>query len=448
MHYLPLTSQDEQKILQRLGVNSFSELIDKIIPSDSQFKGKIELPEAVSEIEIRKILKSIAGMNCNTNDFVSFLGAGIYDHYIPAVIDSIISRSEFYTAYTPYQAEVSQGTLQTIFEYQTAICELTKMEVANASMYDCGSALAEACHMSCAINNKKKVILSELIHPFYQRVVRTYTKECGVEILICPAKQGVLDIAGLEALLDEQTSCVAVQHPNFYGNLELMSEISEMVHKKGALFISVFDPLSLGVIAPPGEYNADIAVGEGQGMGIAQGFGGPLLGIFATKMEFVRQMPGRVVGETVDTDGKRGFVLTLQTREQHIRREKATSNICTNEALCALSSLIYLCTMGKQGLIEVGNQCLAKSHYLYNKLIEIRGVKPLFKTEFFKEFVVELSKPAQEIVDKLLEYNLLGGVPLSLFNKDLKNHLLIAVTEKRTKEEMDRFVDALTKILQ
>lgn len=447
MHYLPLTAQDEQNILQRLGVNSFSELIDKIIPPDIQFKGKINLPEAVSEIEIRKILKSIAGMNYNTNDFVSFLGAGIYDHYIPAIVDSIISRSEFYTAYTPYQAEVSQGTLQTIFEYQTMICELTKMEVANASMYDCGSALAEACHMACSINNKKKIILSELIHPFYQRVVRTYTKECGVEILTCPAKQGMLDIEALKGLIDEQTSCVAVQHPNFYGNLELMPEISEIVHKKNALFIAVFDPISLGLIAPPGEYNTDIAVGEGQGMGIPQGFGGPLLGIFATKMEFVRQMPGRVVGETIDVDGKRGFVLTLQTREQHIRREKATSNICTNEALCALSSLIYLCTMGKQGIIEVGNQCFAKSHYLYNRLIEIGGFKPLFKTEFFKEFVVELSKPAQEVLDRLLEYNILGGVPLSLFNNDLKNHLLIAVTEKRTKEEMDRFVDILTKIL-
>jgi len=447
MHYLPLTPQDEEEILKRLDVSSFSELIDKIIPPDIQFKGKVNLPDAVSEIEIRKILKSIADINYNTNDFVSFLGAGIYDHYIPAIIDSIISRSEFYTAYTPYQAEVSQGTLQSIFEYQTAICELTKMAVANASMYDGGSALAEACHMSCAINNRNKIILSELIHPFYQQVVRTYTKECNVEIDLCPAKQGVLDIGLLEKIIDEQTSCVAVQHPNFYGNLELMPEISEIVHKKGALFISIFDPISLGVIAPPGEYNADIAVGEGQGMGIAQGFGGPLLGIFATKMEFVRYMPGRVVGETVDVDGKRGFVLTLQTREQHIRREKATSNICTNEALCALSSLIYLCTMGKQGIIDVANQCLAKCHYLYNKLKELKGIKPLFSKEFFKEFVVETSKPAQEIVDRLLEYRIFGGVPLSIFDKNLKNHLLIAVTEKRTKEEMDQFIEALRKVL-
>ncbi|MGQ9701338.1 MAG: aminomethyl-transferring glycine dehydrogenase subunit GcvPA [bacterium] len=447
MHYLPLTPQDEQKILRTLGVSSFAELLDKIIPRDLQFKGNIGLPSAVSEIEIRKILKTTAGMNYNTNDFISFLGAGVYDHYIPAIIDSIISRSEFYTAYTPYQAEVSQGTLQTIFEYQTAICELTGMEVANASMYDGGSALAEACHMAYAIKNRKKIVLSELIHPFYLKIVRTYTKECGLEIVLCPTKDGVLDIDVLEKLVDEQTNCVAVQHPNFYGYLEPMQEISEIVHKKGALFISVFDPISLGVIAPPGEYNADIAVGEGQGMGIEQGFGGPLLGVFATKKEFVRSMPGRVVGETVDADGKRGFVLTLQTREQHIRREKATSNICTNEALCALSSLIYLCTMGKQGIIEVGTQCLAKSHYLYNKIIELEGIKPLFKKEFFKEFVIETSKSAQKLVERLLEYKIFGGVPLSVFNMNLENYLLIAVTEKRTEEELNYFADALKKVI-
>ncbi|MEO0106615.1 MAG: aminomethyl-transferring glycine dehydrogenase subunit GcvPA [candidate division WOR-3 bacterium] len=447
MHYLPLTPEDEKKILDRLGVGSFSELIDKIIPPEIQFKGKIGLPPAVSEIEVRKILHSIAGMNCNTCDFISFLGAGVYDHYIPAIVDSIISRSEFYTAYTPYQAEVSQGTLQTIFEYQSVICDLTKMEVANASMYDGGSALAEACHMACAINNRKKILLSELIHPFYQKVVMTYTKECGVEIVIIPQKDGVTNIDELRRLVDNETACVAIQHPNFYGIFESVQEISEITHKQGALLISVVDPISLGIIAPPGDYNADIAVGEGQGMGIAQGFGGPLLGIFATKMEFVRSMPGRVVGETVDVEGKRGFVLTLQTREQHIRREKATSNICTNEALCALGSLIYLCTLGKQGMVEIGNQCLAKSHYLYNRLREIRGFRPVYNREFFKEFIVETEKPAAEVVDNLLKYKFFAGVPLSIFNKNLKNHLLIAVTEKRTKEELDSFVDILKKII-
>ncbi|MGB9720947.1 MAG: aminomethyl-transferring glycine dehydrogenase subunit GcvPA [bacterium] len=447
MHYLPLTPEDEKHILSRLGVSSFSELIDRVIPPDVQFKEKIGLPPAGSEIEVRKMLNTLAGLNYDTNDFLSFLGAGVYDHYIPAIVDSIISRSEFYTAYTPYQAEVSQGTLQSIFEYQTAICELTRMEVANASMYDGGSALAEACHMACEIKNRRKIILSELIHPFYQKVVKTYTKECGVEIIIVPQKDGVVDTEILTKLIDDETACVAIQHPNFFGNLESAGEISGIVHEKGGLFISVIDPLSLGIIAPPGDYDADICVGEGQGMGIAQGFGGPLLGIFATKMEFVRNMPGRVVGETVDIEGKRGFVLTLQTREQHIRREKATSNICTNEALCALSSLIYLCTMGKQGMIEVGEQCLAKSHYLYNRLKELRGMRLLYNREFFKEFVVETSKPSQEIVDRLLEHKIFGGVPLSIFDTNLKNQLLIAVTEKRTKDEIDRFVEALRKIL-
>ncbi len=446
MHYLPLTPQDEQQILQRLGVNSFSELIDRIIPREIQFGGKVGLPEAVSEMEARKILQSIAEANLNANDFVSFLGAGVYDHYIPAIVDTIVSRSEFYTAYTPYQAEVSQGTLQSIFEYQSVICELTKMEVANASMYDGGSALAEACHMACAVSNKHKIILSGLIHPFYQKVVRTYTKECGVEIVIVPQKNGVTDIENLAGLVDEDTACVAVQHPNFLGNLESPKEIGEIVHKKGALFISVFDPISLGIVAPPGEYNADIAVGEGQGMGIAQGFGGPLLGIFATKMEYVRYMPGRVVGETVDVEGKRGFVLTLQAREQHIRREKATSNICTNEALCALSSLVYLCTLGKQGIVEVANQCFSKSHYLYNRLSETRCFKPLYDVEFFREFVVETPIPAKEIVDIMLKHKIFAGVPLSIFDNSFMNQLLIAVTEKRTKQEIDTFVDLLQNI--
>jgi len=447
VHYLPLTAQDEKEILSKLGISSFDELLDKIIPKELQYQEIIGLPTAVSEHEVRKILKDLASINYNTSDFISFLGAGVYDHYIPAIVDSLISRSEFYTAYTPYQAEVSQGTLQTIFEYQSAICELTSMEVSNASMYDGGSALAEACHMAHAINGRNKVILSELVHPFYQRIARTYTKECGMEIVICPAKDGVLDVDALRKIVGGQTSCVAVQQPNFYGNLELMPEIAEIAHKNGGLFISVVDPISLGIIMPPGEYNADIVVGEGQGMGIAQGFGGPLLGIFATKMEFVRFMPGRVVGETTDVEGKRGFVLTLQTREQHIRREKATSNICTNEALCALSSLIYLCCLGKQGIVDVGNLCVSKSHYLHNRIKELKGIKPLYNQEFFKEFVVETGKSAREIVDKLLDDKIFAGVPLSLFNSNLPKHLLIAVTEKRSKEEIDKFVDALSTIL-
>ena len=447
MQYLPLTPQDEKEILARIGVSSFEELLDKIIPKDMQYQGDIDMPLGVSENEVRKILGNLAGKNFNTDEYLSFMGAGVYDHYIPAIIDSLISRSEFYTAYTPYQAEVSQGTLQTIFEYQSVICELTAMDVSNASMYDGGSALAEAVHMANSIRGKNKVILADLIHPFYQRITKTYTHECGVEIVQCPAKNGVTDINALKDLVDNETSCVCIQQPNFYGFLESMPEVEKIVHEKDALLIAVVDPISLGIIKPPGEYGADIAVGEGQPLGVPQGFGGPLLGIFASKKEYVRSMPGRIVGETTDVDGKRGFVLTLQTREQHIRREKATSNICTNEALLALSALIYLCTLGKQGMIDVGNLCLAKSHYLRDRLRELKGIKLAYEQEFFKEFLVETEKPAKEILDALLTHKIFGGVPLSIFDERLQNHFLVAVTEKRTKEDLDTFADCLAKIL-
>jgi glycine dehydrogenase subunit 1 len=447
MHYLPLTPQDEKEMLVRIGVSSFKELIDQIVPQHLQYHGEIPIPEAVSESEVRKILGKLAGKNLNTADYLSFLGAGVYDHYIPAIIDSLISRSEFYTAYTPYQAEVSQGTLQSIFEYQSVICELTGMEVSNASMYDAGSALAEACHMANTIKGRDRVILSDLIHPFYQRITKTYTHECGVEIVQCPVKDGVTDIDALAGLVDGETSCVCIQQPNFYGLLESMTKIEKIVHENGALLIAVVDPISLGVVMPPGEYKADIVVGEGQALGVPQSFGGPLLGIFAAKKDFVRYMPGRIVGETTDVDGKRGFVLTLQTREQHIRREKATSNICTNEALLALCALIYLCTLGKQGIIDAGNLCLSKSHYLRDKLKGLKGIKVVYEQEFFKEFLVETEKPAKEVLDSLLEQKIFGGVPLSMFDEKRENQFLIAVTEKRTKEELDLFADYLSKIL-
>jgi glycine dehydrogenase subunit 1 len=447
MQYLPLTPQDEREILEKIGVSSFKELLNEIVPPDLQYSGACGLPPAVSEHEVRLLLGEMASSNRSCAECISFLGGGIYDHYIPAIVDSIISRSEFYTAYTPYQAEVSQGTLQTIFEYQSVICELTGMDVSNASMYDAGSALAEACHMASAVTKRKKIICADLIHPYYQRIMHTYTRECGLNIIPCPSDNGALDIARLEALVDSDTACVCVQNPNFWGFLEDMVEIEKRVHKHGALFIAVIDPMSLGVVMPPGEYNADIAVGEGQAMGIAQGFGGPLLGIFTAKKDYVRSLPGRIVGETTDIDGKRGYVLTLQTREQHIRREKATSNICTNEALCALSSLVYLCSLGKQGIIDVGNQCIAKSHYLKQCLQQLPGIELFVDREFFKEFVVETQKPAQAVCDALLQFNIFGGIPLSRFDKNLPNQMLIAVTEKRSREDIDTFVTRLSHVL-
>jgi len=447
MQYLPLTPQDEGEMLQKIGVASFKDLIDQIVPADLQYSGSCGLPKALSEHEVRVLLNQMAGTNKNCADNISFLGGGIYDHYIPAIIDSIISRSEFYTAYTPYQAEVSQGTLQTIYEYQSVICELTGMDVSNASMYDAGSALAEACHMACTVTKRNKIVLADLIHPYYQRIVHTYTQECGMEIVRCRSEKGTIDLGQLESLVDDETTCVCVQHPNLYGYLENMPQIEQIVHKRGAFFIAVIDPLSLGVVMPPGEYNADIAVGEGQAMGIAQGFGGPLLGLFTAKKDHVRSLPGRIVGETVDIEGKKGYVLTLQTREQHIRREKATSNICTNEALCALSSLVYLCSLGKQGIIDIGNLCVAKSHYLKQSMHSLKGIEPAHEKEFFKEFVVKTEKPAQEIVDRLLEQKFFAGVPLSIFDPNDKHNLLIAVTEKRSKQDIDLFVKSLSEIL-
>ncbi len=447
MHYIPLTTLDEKEMLERIGVGSFQDLVDQIIPKDLQLAGKCGLPEAMSEHEVRRLLHELAGRNLNSLEAISFMGAGIYDHYIPAVIDSLISRSEFYTAYTPYQAEVSQGTLQTIFEYQSVICELTGMDVSNASMYDGGSALAEACHLACALKKKTKAVLADSIHPHYRRITETYTRECGLELIGCPSRNGVLDTGRLLEMIDDNTSCVCVQHPNFYGYLENMAAIEKLVHQKDILFIAVIDPLSLGVLMPPGEYNADIAVGEGQAMGIVQGFGGPLLGVFTSKMDYVRLLPGRIVGETTDIEGKRGYVLTLQTREQHIRREKATSNICTNEALCALSSLIYLCSMGKQGVVEVGEQCLAKSHYLLERLKTLKRIRPVHGAEFFKEFTVETDRPARDIVDDMLQHKILAGVPLSIFDEHNRNQMLIAATEKRSKEEIDNFIDRLSEVL-
>lgn len=447
MHYLPLTPKDEKEILQILGVATFTDLINQIVPSDLQYTGSYGLPQALSEHEVRQLLHQIARMNTSGVDYTSFLGGGIYDHYIPAIIDTIISRSEFYTAYTPYQAEVSQGTLQTIYEYQSVICELTGMDVSNASMYDAGSALAEACHMACTLTKRNTIILADLIHPYYQRIVRTYTQECGMEIVQCRSKNGTLDMEHLASLVNDATTCVCVQHPNLYGYLEDMEQIEKIVHQKGAFFIVVVDPVSLGVVMPPGEYNADIAVGEGQALGIAQGFGGPLLGLFTTKKDHIRSLPGRIVGETTDVDGKRGYVLTLQTREQHIRREKATSNICTNEALCALSSLIYLCSLGKQGIIDIGNLCVAKSHYLKQSLQHLKGIEPVYPGEFFKEFLVRTEKPTQEIVDRLLEKKIFAGVPLSVFYPEDKHSMLVAVTEKRSKQDIDLFVQSLSEVL-
>jgi glycine dehydrogenase subunit 1 len=444
MPYVPHTDDDKKKMLEKIGVEDLSGLLEPIPPS-LRLKGKLNLPEPLPEMELVKLLNQMAEENRNLNQTISFLGAGAYDHFIPSVINHIISRSEFYTAYTPYQAEVSQGTLQAIYEFQSLICQLTGMDVANASMYDGASAVAEAALMAHAHTNREVILVADSINHHYRVVLDTYANALPIEIKTIPLEDGLVDINYLEKRMDEKVAGLIVQSPNLFGLLENIEKVEPIVHSKGGLLIMVCDPISLGILKSPGDYNVDIALGEGQGMGIPLSFGGPYLGFFAAKQELIRRMPGRIVGETVDSQDRRGYVLTLQTREQHIRREKATSNICTNEALCALASAVYLSLMGKEGLRKVAELCLQKSHYAFEQICEIKGFKPGFTASFFKEFVIQTPIPPREIIDSLSSKNIFAGVDLNRFGIKMGNALLVCVTEKRTKEEIDYFVSELKK---
>lgn len=443
--YLPHTNEDINSMLETIGKSSVDSLFADI-PDQIKLKKGLNIPSANSEIEIKNELYNISKQNYNANDYVSFLGAGAYDHYIPSVVKHLANRSEFYTSYTPYQAEISQGTLQIYFEYQTMICALTKMDVSNASMYDGATSLAEAVLMAHNTNNRKKVILPKNVHPEYREVVKTYVKNTGIEIIETDFKDGIIDIERLKTDITDEVGSVVVQQPNFLGCIENVFEIEKIAHENGAVFIACVDPVSLGILIAPGDYNADIVVGEGQSLGNEMNFGGPYLGFFAAKNAYVRKMPGRIIGETKDKDGKRAFTLTLQTREQHIRREKATSNICSNEALCAISAAIYLSCLGKKGVREIAVQCLQKSHYAKEKICRISGFKEKYSAPFFKEFVVETPFSLDLINKKLFENNILNLLDLGVYYPELKNNLLICVTEKRTKDEIDRLVNALKEI--
>lgn len=448
--YLPNTDNDRTEMLKAIGASSVDDLFSDI-PTQLREKAQMNLPPALSEPELMSHIYSLAAQNLHFGDpssLIPFIGAGIYDHYIPPAVKHIISRNEFYTSYTPYQAEASQGTLQATFEYQSLICDLTGMEVCNASLYDGASALAEAVLMAFSINGRRKVILPKTLHPYWQQVVRTYSAGVKVEFVEAPylSDLGVTDPEFVQTHCDDETSCVVVQHPNFFGCLEYVSEIEKAAHKVGALFIVAFDPISLGVLKPPGEYNADIAVAEGQCLGLPPSFGGPLLGVFTCKREFIRKMPGRLVGETVDAKEQRGFVLTLQVREQHIRRERATSNICTNQGLCAIAAAVYLALMGKQGIRQVAELCTQKAHYLAEQL-KRSGINLIFKAPFFKEFAVRLPVDPQTVNKALLGKGFLGGLALKRYYPELTNGWLLAVTEKRTKEEMDAFVRSVLETL-
>ncbi|MCD6102266.1 MAG: aminomethyl-transferring glycine dehydrogenase subunit GcvPA [Candidatus Cloacimonetes bacterium] len=444
MPFISNTDEQRKQMLQEIGVNSFEELLNGI-SKDLFIKGKLNLAEPMSEMEIAKHITKLSEKNINTNQMISFLGAGIYDHFIPAAVNYIISRPEFYSAYTPYQAEVSQGTLQFIYEFQTMICELTGMEAANASMYDGATAVAEAILMALRQNHKKKILISSLIHPSYKEVIKTYTSPLEVELVYIQQKDGKINIHELKSQMDGSISAVLIQTPNFLGCIEDMKSIEPIVHSyKNCLLIAAVDPISLMLFNAPSEYNADIVVGEGQALGNMQNFGGPLFGFFATKKSLIRKMPGRLVGATYDKNGKKGYVLTLQAREQHIRRNKATSNICTNESLCALAATVYMVLMGKKGLYEVARQSTIKAHYLFEKICEIDGFSPAYSSPFFKEFVVKTMGESKKIIEKMKNKGYFAGVDLSPFG--YKKQILMAVTEKRTKEEMNNFITELTAV--
>ncbi|MDD9149281.1 MULTISPECIES: aminomethyl-transferring glycine dehydrogenase subunit GcvPA [unclassified Sporolactobacillus] len=444
--YLPMTEDDRQAMLKTIGADS-EEALFSDVPENIRFKGELKTEKALSEPELVRLFSELAKKNVSTIDLPSFLGAGVYDHYIPSVVDSVISRGEFYTAYTPYQAEVSQGELQAIFEFQTLICELTGMSVANSSMYDGSTALAEAALLSSGATRKTKVIVSEAVHPEYRQVLDTYAHGRRLHVVTVPVKQGTTDLEALGRAIDGETACVIVQYPNFFGRIEPLKEIESLTHAAGKTHLIVSsNPLALGLLTPPGSFHADIVVGDCQPLGLSESFGGPHCGYFAVTEKLMRKVPGRLVGETVDEEGRRGYVLTLQAREQHIRRDKATSNICSNQALNALASSVAMAAFGKKGIRELAEQNVQKAHYAAD-LFQNLGIRVETSGSFFNEFVIDCGRPVHEVNDKLLEKGFIGGYDLGLQSDARKNKMLVAVTEMRTKKEIDKFAEILEGII-
>ncbi|MHB8918168.1 MAG: aminomethyl-transferring glycine dehydrogenase subunit GcvPA [Desulfocucumaceae bacterium] len=445
MRYVLNTADDRQEMMDRIGAGSMEELFGDV-PDRVRLKQPLGLPNPMSEPELSRHLRELSTVNRNLDEYACFLGAGAYDHYVPKIVEQLLLRSEFYTSYTPYQPEMSQGTLQAIFEYQSMVCALTGMEVANASMYDGASALAEAALMACEETKRNRVILSEAVHPEYRRTVRTYLRHRGIEVAQCPESDGVTDPGVLGSMVDGRTAAVIIQQPNFFGCLEQAPEIGEAARRSGALFVVCADPVSLGILEAPGEYGADIVAGEGQSLGNHVSFGGPYLGFLACRQKMVRRMPGRLVGQTVDKTGRSGFVLTIQAREQHIRREKATSNICSNEALCALAATIHLSYLGSEGLRQVAGLCLQKAHYAHGLISNLKGVKSSFRAPFFKEFPVKLEEDPAAVNRRLFNDRIIGGLDLGRFYPKYSGHMLLCFTELRTREEIDRLAAGLEGI--
>jgi glycine dehydrogenase subunit 1 len=456
MPYIPHTRPDRERMAETIGIRDMEELF-RDIPDSLRLTEPLDLPPALTEMELTRELSRMANHNNGVDHYICFLGAGVYDHFIPSAVGHILRRSEFYTSYTPYQAEISQGILQVIYEFQTMICALTGMDVANASLYDGATAAAEAVIMTLNRSGRRRVLVSELVNPQYRQVISTYLAHGLAEVDVLPSVGGMTVAAAAgasraagettQAALTDDVACLVVQYPNFLGVIEDVAALAQACHAVGAALVVIADPIALGLLRSPGDLGADIVVGEGQSLGNPLNFGGPYLGFMGAREEYLRYLPGRVSGGTVDHEGNRGYVLTLQAREQHIRRERAYSNICTNQSLCALAATVYLSLMGRSGLRRVAELCLQKAHYLADRLCELGGVSMVCEAAFFKEFAVKLPVPASEVVTKLRERGILAGAPLGDYYSEMGDSLLVCATEKRTKAEIDEFVERLGAIL-
>ncbi len=445
MPYSYNTPADQQAMLAAIGEPSIEHLFD-MVPDEFRLARPLDLPPALSELELAQHMEALAAKNAHIGQKVCFLGGGAYDHFVPAVVDAIASRGEFYTSYTPYQPEVAQGNLQVMFEYQTLICQLTGLDVSNASLYDGGSAAAEAVLLAMSVTGRpKKAVALGSVHPQYREILRTYFECLGAQLVTVPAPSGVVAPADVAQAVDGDTACVLVQHPNFFGCLEDVASLAKIAHEAGALLVQSFDPISLGLLKQPGDLGADVAVAEGQSLGTPLLYGGPYLGIMACREQFVRRLPGRIAGQTVDRRGRRCWVLTLQTREQHIRREKATSNICTNQGLFALRAAIYLAEMGPQGLAETAELCVRKAYYARERLTSGSRLKAAFDKPVFKEFVGrDTQRRVDELLAQALDAGYLAGIPLGPWYPDLGDCFLVTVTERRTKAEIDGLAEVLS----
>ncbi len=442
--YIANTKIEVDEMLQCIGVKTIDDLFLDIKPN--QRPKSFNIPPGESEQEVVAYINRLA--NKNRSDLILFIGGGYYDHYIPAAVGSLISRGEFYTAYTPYQPECSQGTLQALYEFQSAICTLTEMEVANASLYDGGTALYEAVMMAIRITGRRRIIMDGGVSPIYRTILKSYTSNLDIEFQETPVVHGQSDRQQITKLLNENTAAVILQNPNFFGAIDDHTDIIEQAHKFGILVIESVYPISLGLLKTPGEMGADIVTGEGQSLGLPLNFGGPYLGFMTTRKKFIRKMPGRIVGQTVDIHGRRSFVNTLQAREQHIRREKATSNICTNVSLCAIQACIYMSLLGKQGLKRLAQLNLDKAEYAKQVLSHVKGVEIKRSSPTFNEFTAYLSKDANAVVEAMINRGFAAGFPLGRYYKGMEQYMIVAVTEKRTKEEIDRFAESLEEVLK